>query len=97
MTRRLPVLVRWLILGRACCMFMLAWGLFPWDSTPAAAQISEGLVAYYPFDDGTGEILVEQTGMGTDGELFNFDFDDQSGWASGQIAGRSGSTAWTTL
>ena len=41
-------------------------------------QLSDGLIAYYAFDDGAGEILTEATGNGTDGELFNFDFDDQS-------------------
>ena len=49
--------------------------------------LANGLVAYYSFDDGAGETLREATGNGTDGELFNFDFDQDSNWVGGQIGG----------
>lgn len=52
----------------------------------ANADLSEGLVGYYTFDDGGGEVLNEQTGTGSDGELFNFE-DDNSQWVAGQIGG----------
>ncbi len=54
---------------------------------PAFGQVAQGLVAYYSFDDGSGQTLAEQTGAGTAGELFNFDFADQSGWVDGIIGG----------
>lgn len=53
----------------------------------ARADLADGLVGYYPFDDGSGELLKEMTGNGSDGELFNFDFADESDWADGQIGG----------
>ena len=50
-------------------------------------QFSDGLVAYYSFDDGGGEVLKEGSGNGTDGELFNFDFAADSNWTAGQVGG----------
>ena len=48
--------------------------------------LTDGLVAYYAFDDGSGSTLAELTGKGTDGELFNFP-EDNSQWVAGQIGG----------
>lgn len=53
----------------------------------AGGQFSVDLVAYYSFDDGAGEVLKEGSGNGTDGELFNFDFTDDSNWTEGQVGG----------
>ena len=52
-----------------------------------AGPIARDLVAYYSFDDAAGEVLKEGTGNGTDGELFNFDFENDSNWTNGQIGG----------
>ena len=51
------------------------------------ADLSDGLVGYYTFDDGAGEVLKNQNGASSDGELFNFDFENESNWAEGQIDG----------
>ena len=44
----------------------------------AEADLSDNLIAYYPFDDGNGEVIDEQTGKSNDAELFNFDFEGDS-------------------
>lgn len=49
------------------------------------ADLTDGLVGYYSFDDGMGDSLSEGTGLGSDGELFNFD--DDSPWVEGRIGG----------
>lgn len=51
------------------------------------ADLADGLVGYYTFDDGAGEALTNQNGASSDGELFNFDFENESNWAEGQIGG----------
>ncbi len=53
----------------------------------AEADLSDNLIAYYPFDDGNGEVIDEQTGKSNDAELFNFDFEGDSNWVDGQIGG----------
>ena len=55
--------------------------------TGGPGAIARDLVAYYSFDDGEGDILKEGSGNGSDGELFGFDFADESNWADGQIDG----------
>ena len=50
------------------------------------ADLADGLVAYYSFDDGSGLTLMEGTGQSSDGELFEFP-DDDSQWVAGQIGG----------
>ena len=57
------------------------------NAAHVSADLSDGLVAYYSFDDGEGETLADRSGFGTDGELINFDFEPESGWADGQIGG----------
>jgi hypothetical protein len=52
----------------------------------ANAQLTDGLVAYYNFDDGSGDTLQEGTGNSADGELFQF-AGDGSEWVAGQIGG----------
>ena len=34
-----------------------------------SADLTDGLVAYYSFDDGEGDVLADGSGVGTDGEL----------------------------
>jgi hypothetical protein len=50
------------------------------------AELTDGLVAYYNFDDGGGDILNESTGLSEDGELFGFP-GDNSQWVAGRIGG----------
>ena len=50
------------------------------------ADLEDGLVAYYAFDDGSGDVLEEATGNATDGDLYLFP-DDDSQWVAGQIGG----------
>ncbi len=50
------------------------------------ADLADGLVGYFPFDDGAGETLAEVSGNGNAGELFNFEGDD-SEWVEGKIGG----------
>jgi hypothetical protein len=61
-------------------------GLLAGASTTLHADLADGLVAYYNFDDGTGLALAEITGTATAGELFEFPEDD-SQWVAGQIGG----------
>lgn len=52
------------------------------------AELTDGLIAHFPFDDGAGLALAENSGTGltTDGFLVGFDGDD-SQWVEGQIGG----------
>ncbi|MDG2381914.1 MAG: PEP-CTERM sorting domain-containing protein [Pirellulaceae bacterium] len=63
-----------------CCVFCTSWTFL------ANGAITDGLVAYYPFDDGAGLTLTEVTGLSSDGELYEFP-DDDSQWVAGQIGG----------
>lgn len=59
-------------------------------SAPATLQvealdaITSGLVAYYPFDDGSGTTLTDQSGNSLNGTLEDM---DDSAWVTGQIGG----------
>jgi len=46
------------------------------------AQLSDSLVSWWSFNEGTGTDAKDMW-EGNDGELKNFDFDDNSGWRSG--------------
>jgi large repetitive protein len=48
--------------------------------------VSDALVGYWNFDEGTGSILVDNSGYGNDGTLMNFPGDD-SQWVEGRIGG----------
>ena len=56
------------------------------SQTICRADLEDGLVAYYAFDDGSGAVLEEATGNATDGDLYLFP-DDDSQWVAGQIGG----------
>ena len=57
-------------------------------SATCFAELRDGLIAHFPFDDGVGLDLRENSGTGltTDGFLVGFDNDD-SQWVDGQIGG----------
>ncbi len=57
-------------------------------SATCFAELRDGLIAHFPFDDGVGLGLRENSGTGltTDGFLVGFD-DDDSQWVEGQIGG----------
>ena len=46
------------------------------------AQLSDSLVSYWPLNEGIGTTTYDQW-EGNNGELKNFNFDDNSGWKSG--------------
>ena len=50
------------------------------------AGLTNQLVAYWKFDDGTGGVAQEATGLSQAGTLYNFPTDN-SGWVTGIIAG----------
>jgi len=40
--------------------------------TPASADLKDGLLLYFPFDEGKGEIVKDHSGNEHDGKIFNF-------------------------
>ena len=48
--------------------------------------VSDALVGYWNFDEGTGSLLIDNSGYGNDGTLMNFPTDD-SQWIPGRIGG----------
>ena len=58
------------------------------SQTKCFADLSDGLIAHFSFDDGAGLALAENSGSGstTDGFLVGFDGDD-SQWVEGQVGG----------
>ncbi len=54
----------------------------------SVAAVSDALAAYWNFDEGTGALLIDNSGNGNDGTLINFPGDD-SQWlaAGGRIGG----------
>lgn len=60
--------------------------LLPLAPHPLRAAISDGLVGYWNFDDGTGTNLVDVSANGSNGELRNFPIDN-SQWIAGRIGG----------
>ena len=67
--------------------FTLAIGILWLVGSVAQADLSDGMVGYYPFDDGSGDVLAVQMGDASDGMLYNFDFEGASNWAEGQLGG----------
>ncbi|MHC4325139.1 MAG: hypothetical protein ACYSUX_12820, partial [Planctomycetota bacterium] len=59
--------------------FILVLGL---TSTFAKADISDGLVAYWPLDEGTGTTTADISGNGNNGT-----FVDAPAWVSGKFGG----------
>ena len=56
--------------------------------TICCADLTDGLIAHFSFDNGSGLVLDEKSGSGatTDGDLIGFE-DDDSQWVEGQIGG----------
>jgi type II secretory pathway pseudopilin PulG len=48
---------------------------------------AQGLVGYWPFDEGTGTIAYDYSGNGNNGTLVNFNFTATSGWTTGKVGG----------
>ncbi|PIQ91875.1 MAG: hypothetical protein COV69_04405, partial [Parcubacteria group bacterium CG11_big_fil_rev_8_21_14_0_20_39_14] len=46
-----------------------------------------GPVGYWKFDEGAGTVAYDASGNANNGTLTNFDFDDDSNWATGKVAG----------
>ncbi len=55
------------------CLFMvLSFVVFlTFSATASLAELRDGLVAYWPMDDGSGETALDATGNGHDGTLHN--------------------------
>ncbi len=53
-------------------------------SGTAGAVLNDGLILYFPFDDGEGEVVKDHSGNGHDGKIFSF---DQMDWDKGQFQG----------
>lgn len=57
---------------KACLFMVLSFVVFLTFSTTASmAELKDGLVAYWPMDDGSGDIALDATGNGHDGTLHN--------------------------
>ena len=50
------------------------------------ATMADGLIGYWNFDEGTGALLIDNSGYGDDGTLVNFPTDDTQ-WIAGRIGG----------
>ena len=48
---------------------------------------AQGLVGYWPFDEGPGTIAYDYSGNGNNGTLVNFNFTATSGWTTGKVGG----------
>ena len=46
---------------------------------------AQGLVGYWSFDEGRGNIARDYSGNGNDGTLYNFNFTATSGWVDGKV------------
>ena len=53
-------------------------------SGTAGAVLKDGLILYFPFDDGEGEVVKDHSGNGHDGKIYSF---DQMDWDDGQFQG----------
>jgi hypothetical protein len=51
----------------------------------SVSAITDGLAGYWNFDEGTGTTLIDNSGQGNDGTLYNYI--DDSSWMPGQIGG----------
>ena len=54
--------------------------------TICCADLTDGLIAHFSFDNGSGLVLDEKTGLTSVGELIGFE-DDDSQWVEGQVGG----------
>lgn len=50
-------------------------------------DLSRGLVGYWDFDEGQGIVAYDGSTNGNNGTLTNFDFNDNSNWTTGKVAG----------
>ena len=66
-------------LSLGICIFLLANGL---TTGYVAAQLENGLIGYWSFDEGRGTTASDSSGNGNDGTLVNGPI-----WTSGEIAG----------
>jgi len=48
---------------------------------------AQGLVGYWPFDEGNGNIAYDYSGNNNHGTLYNFNWTATSGWATGKVGG----------
>jgi hypothetical protein len=46
---------------------------------------AQGLVGYWSFDEGSGNIARDYSGNGNNGTLYNFNFTATSGWVDGKV------------
>lgn len=59
-------------------------------SSTASPALMDGLILYFPFDDGEGEVVTDHSGNGHDGKIFSF---DQTDWDTGQFQGSIATSA----
>jgi hypothetical protein len=50
--------------------------------SPAIAALTDGLILYFPFDEGKGEVVEDHSGNGHDGKILNF---KQMDWDKGKF------------
>jgi len=59
-------------------------------SNSAGIDLERGLVGHWDFEEGSGYNAYDSSNEGNDGTLNNFDFNRDSGWASGNAAANTG-------
>ena len=69
---------------KAYHLFILTFMSYIWTIIPASADLTDGLLLYFPFDEGKGEMVKDHSGNGHDGEIFEF---DQVDWDEGKFGG----------
>src|SRR5262245_31986730 len=84
-------------IGRICCAvaFLAVTGIAEFASAPAAMSATQGLVAAYGFDEGSGTTVADASGTGNNGTLTN------ATWAAAGKYGKAlqfnGSNALVTI
>jgi len=61
-------------------------GLIVFLGHAASASLSDGLIGYWTFDEGSGTVAHDSAG-GNDGTLHDFSFTGDSDWTTGKFAG----------
>ena len=69
----------------AAAIVLLSGGILIYALTKTTEKA--GPVGYWKFDEGAGTVAYDASGNANNGTLTSFDFDDDSNWTTGKVAG----------